>query len=77
MGAGKYNTGAQIAQTIFGINRVQVIAASAVGALIVFGRLPRASSPGRTRSCDLSRDKTRTASAQFPRRKMLLCDLIR
>jgi hypothetical protein len=43
MGAGKYNTGAQIAQTIFGINRVQVIAASAVGALIIgfFARLPR------------------------------------
>lgn len=43
MGAGKYNTGAQITQTIFGINRAQVIAAAAVGALIIgfFARLPR------------------------------------
>lgn len=41
MGARKYNTGAQIALTIFRINRVQVIAASAVGALIfgLFARL--------------------------------------
>jgi hypothetical protein len=43
MGAGKYITGAQITQTNFGINRVQVIAAAAVGALIIglFARLPR------------------------------------
>ncbi len=43
MGAGMYNTGALIAQTIFGINRVQVIAAAAVGALFVglFARCPR------------------------------------
>jgi hypothetical protein len=34
MGAGKYDTGAQITQTIFGISRVQVIAAAAAGALI-------------------------------------------
>lgn len=50
MGACKYNTGAQIAQTIFGISRVQVIATAAVGALIIgiFARLPRLSRPGET-----------------------------
>ena len=53
MGACKYNTGAQIAHTIFGINRVQVIAAAAAaaaaGALITrfFARLsPVSQQPG-------------------------------
>lgn len=46
MGAHKYNAGAQITQTIFGISRDQVTAAAAVGALII--AIPRLSRPGKT-----------------------------